>query len=106
MAEYGDGQEYRKWMTEFFVFFYWTMVKPFTMLSLTVLSESKNMKIQYFSDTDTLLMIFNDNPVVETRDFYENTIVDLDEKGNLVSMTLEHARERADIPNFSYQIAA
>jgi uncharacterized protein YuzE len=106
MAEYGDGQEYRKWVTEFFVLFYWTMVKPFTMLSLTVLSESRNMKIQYFSDTDTLLMIFNDNPVVETRDFDENTIVDLDEKGNLVSMTLEHARERADIPNFSYQIAA
>jgi uncharacterized protein YuzE len=106
MAEYGDGQEYQKWMTEFFVLFYWMMAKPFTMLSLTVLSESNNMKIQYFSDTDTLLMIFNDNPVVETRDFDENTIVDLDEKGNLVSMTLEHARERADIPNFSYQIAA
>jgi uncharacterized protein YuzE len=93
-------------MKEFFVLFYWTMVKPFTMLFLTVLSESNNMKIQYFSDTDTLLMTFNNNPVVETRDFDDNTIVDLDEKGNLVSMTLEHARERADIPNFSYQIAA
>jgi uncharacterized protein YuzE len=82
------------------------MVKQFTMLSLTVPSESNNMKIQYFSDTDTLLMTFNENSVVETRDFDENTIVDLDEKGNLVSMTIEHAKERADIPNFSYQIAA
>ena len=106
MAEYGDGQEYRKWKTEFFALFYWTMAKLFTMLSLTVLIENNTMKIQYFSDTDTLLMIFNENPVVETRDFDENTIVDLDEKGNLVSMTLEHAKERADIPNFSYQIAA
>jgi len=64
------------------------------------------MKIQYFSDTDTLLMIFNNNMVTETRDFDENTIIDLDEHGNLVSMTLEHAKERADIHNFSYQIAA
>ena len=106
MAEYGDGQEYMKWMTEFFALFYWMMAKQFTMLSLTVLTESNTMKIQYFSDTDTLLMIFNENPIIETRDFDENTIVDLDAKGNLVSMTIEHAKERADIPNFSYQIAA
>ena len=64
------------------------------------------MKIQYFSDTDTLLLILNENPVAETRDFDENTIVDLDDNSNLVSITLEHARERAGIPNFSYQIAA
>jgi uncharacterized protein YuzE len=64
------------------------------------------MKIQYFSDTDTILVILNDNPVNETRDFDENTLFDLDENGNLVSITIEHAKERAGIPNFSYQIAA
>jgi len=64
------------------------------------------MKIQYFSDTDTLLLILNDNPVTETRDFDENTLVDLDKNGNLVTITIEHAQERAGIPNFSYQIAA
>jgi len=64
------------------------------------------MKIQYFSDTDTLLMILNDNPVAETRDFNENTLIDVDENGNMVSITIEHAKERADIPNFSYQLAA
>lgn len=64
------------------------------------------MKIQYFSDTDTLLVILNDSPVAETRDFDENVLADIDENGNLVSLTIEHAKERAGIPNFSYQIAA
>ncbi|MGE0086547.1 MAG: DUF2283 domain-containing protein [Desulfococcaceae bacterium] len=63
------------------------------------------MKIQYFSDTDTVLVILNDNPVTETRDFDENTVVDLDQNGSLVSITIEHAKEREGIPNFSYQIA-
>ena len=51
-------------------------------------------------------MILNDNPVAETRDFDENTLVDVDVNGNLVSITIEHAKERAGIPNFSYQLAA
>ncbi|QTA83224.1 DUF2283 [Desulfonema limicola] len=64
------------------------------------------MKIQYFPDTDTVIVILNDNPVKETRDLDENTLLDLDENGNLVSLTIEHAKECVGIPNFSYQIAA
>lgn len=82
------------------------MLKPSIMLSLTVLFGSNILKIQYFSDTDTLLVIFNENPVAETKDFDENTIIDLDDRGDLVSMTIEHAKERTDVSNFSYQIAA
>jgi uncharacterized protein YuzE len=76
------------------------------MPSLTVLFGSNILKIQYFSDTDTLLVIFNENPVAETKDFDENIIIDLDDRGDLVSMTIEHAKERTDVSNFSYQIAA
>jgi uncharacterized protein YuzE len=68
--------------------------------------ENKKIMVQYFSDTDTLLMMLNDNPVAETRDFNENTLIDVDENGNLVNITIEHAKERAGIPNFSYQLAA
>ncbi len=65
------------------------------------------MKVQYFPDTDTVLVTLNDQPVSETKDLDENTVLDLDSKGNLVSITIEHARERADIANFSFeQIAA
>ena len=82
------------------------MVKPFTMHFSIVLLKSDIMKIQYFPDTDTLFMTFNNNTVIETRDLDENTMIDLDALGNLVGLTLEHAKERADIQNFSYQIAA
>lgn len=61
------------------------------------------MKIKYFSDTDTLLINFTDKEIVETRDLNENILIELDKDGNLVSMTIEHARRQADIEDFSYQ---
>lgn len=65
------------------------------------------MKIRYFADTDTLLIEFRDAPVVETRDLDENTILDLDAQGNIRSITIEHASQRADLPHLSYeQVAA
>jgi uncharacterized protein YuzE len=65
------------------------------------------MKLKYFADTDTLLIEFRDVPVAETRDLDENTVLDLDAKGNLCSITIEHASQRTGIPEFSYeQIAA
>jgi uncharacterized protein YuzE len=65
------------------------------------------MKIRYFADTDTLLIEFRDVPVAETRDLDENTLLDIDATGNIRSITIEHASERADAPRFSYeQVAA
>jgi uncharacterized protein YuzE len=65
------------------------------------------MKIKYFTDTDTLLIEFRDGPVAETRDLDENTLLDVDAKGNLCAITVEHASERTGIPEFSYeQVAA
>jgi len=65
------------------------------------------MRVRYFEDTDTLQIEFRDSPVAETRDLDENTILDLDEKGNICSITVEHASTRADAPRFSYeQVAA
>jgi uncharacterized protein YuzE len=65
--------------------------------------DGQEMRIQYFHDTDTLYLILNDNVVAETRDLDENTLIDLDESGGLVSITIEHPQERADVANFSYQ---
>jgi uncharacterized protein YuzE len=65
------------------------------------------MKIRYFAGTDTLYIEFRNTPVAETRDLDENTLLDVDEHGNICAITVEHASERADIPAFSYeQIAA
>jgi uncharacterized protein YuzE len=61
------------------------------------------MRVKYFSDTDTALVEFTDNEVSETREVSENIYLDLDALGNLVSMTIEHARENARLREFSYQ---
>lgn len=61
------------------------------------------MKIQYFTDTDTLYIEFQDQPVAETRDLDENTVLDLDTEGNICAITVEHASKRAGIPKFSYE---
>jgi uncharacterized protein YuzE len=61
------------------------------------------MEIKYFSDTDTLLINFTEKEIVETRDINENILIELDEQGNLVSITIEHANQQMDIENFSYQ---
>ena len=60
------------------------------------------MKIRYFADTDTALIEFSRQPVAETKEISENLYIDLDEKGNLVSMTIEHAKERANISEVSF----
>ena len=45
--------------------------------------------------------------VAETRDLDENTLLEVDTQGNICAITVEHASERAGIPEFSYeQIAA
>ena len=65
------------------------------------------MKIKYFQDTDTLYIEFREAAVSKTKDLDENTQLDIDKDGNMCAMTIEHARERADIPHFSFeQIAA
>ena len=61
------------------------------------------MKIKYFSDTDTALVEFSDHLVKETCEISENIYIDLDGKRNLVSMTIEHAKKMAHLPDISYQ---
>ena len=60
------------------------------------------MKIRYFTDTDTAFVEFSTALVAETREISENLFIDLDEKGNLVSMTIEHAKDKANIGEISY----
>ena len=61
------------------------------------------MRVKYFADTDTALLEFTSNPPVETREVNENIYLDLDSEGRVVSMTIEHAGQSADIEEFLYQ---
>lgn len=61
------------------------------------------MNVKYFKDTDTALLEFSTAPVEETRAISNNVYVDLDNDGNLVSMTIEHAGSRASLPHVSVE---
>ena len=65
------------------------------------------MKVRYFEDTDTLYIELKAGAVADTRDLDENTLVEVDEQGQMLAITIEHAQARAELPAFSYeQIAA
>jgi len=59
--------------------------------------------IKYFEDSDTALLEFSKKAVGETKEISENIYIDIDEEGNLVNMTIEHAIEKANIRNFSFE---
>ncbi|MSO20366.1 MAG: DUF2283 domain-containing protein [Acidobacteria bacterium] len=61
------------------------------------------MKIKYFQDTDTLCIEPRAVEVAETRDLDENTLLDLDSQGNICGFTIEHAKDRAEITQFSFE---
>jgi uncharacterized protein YuzE len=61
------------------------------------------MKVQYFADTDTLLMQLRDSRVTETRELDEDTTLDLDRHGHICAITIEHASRRAGAPEFTYE---
>ena len=60
------------------------------------------MKIEYFTDTDTLLIELSANEISETRDLNENTLVEFDATGKLVSITIEHAKEQTNVNEFVF----
>ncbi len=64
------------------------------------------MKVNYFEDTDTALVEFANRAVEETREVSENVYIDLDANGNLVSMTIEHAKQNANLPEIKYEVMA
>jgi len=46
---------------------------------------------------------FSSRVVTETKEINENIYIDLDRSGNLVAMTIEHARQQASLPSLSYE---
>ena len=55
------------------------------------------MKMSYFEDTDTLYIEFKQDESAQTKELDENTILDTDKEGNVLSITLEHASSRTDV---------
>jgi len=61
------------------------------------------MRVRYFESTDTTLVEFSTNAPVETQELNENIYLDLDAQGRVVSITVEHSGQSADMQEFLYQ---
>ena len=64
------------------------------------------MHAKYFSDTDTLLLTFSDNEIVDTYDINEDVLVEVDKEGHIVSMSIEHAQRQTDVNAFTFERVA
>ena len=64
------------------------------------------MKIKYFQETDTLYIEFRAGNIVESRDLDEDTVIDLDSDCQICVMTMEHAKDRTDVPHLSFEEVA
>jgi uncharacterized protein YuzE len=61
------------------------------------------MRVEYFEDTDTLQITITEGRVADSRDLDENTLIETDAEGRLVTITIEHAQDRADLESFLYK---
>lgn len=92
MDEFGFGLVFQKWTTVFSGLFFPSKERLFTTHFLT--ADLRTMKARYFQDTDTLYFELRATEVTDTRDLDDDTILDYDAEGNIVGITLEHARSK------------
>jgi uncharacterized protein YuzE len=57
------------------------------------------MKIQYFSETDTLAIELTTKPVATTDAITDDIILDYDNEGKLVAITLDNYSQNVDTVN-------
>lgn len=57
------------------------------------------MRIQYFSETDTLSIRLNDSPSVESEEIAPDVVVDFDAEGGVVGIDIDLASSKVDLKN-------
>ena len=59
------------------------------------------MTFEYFPDTDTLYIALRQGTSADAAEVAPDVVLDYDENGHVIGMTIEHASERADLSSFS-----
>lgn len=55
------------------------------------------MKLNYYSETDSLYIDLSEQPSVESREISEGIVLDYDAAGNLVGIDIDNASRRVDL---------
>ena len=55
------------------------------------------MKLNYYSDTDSLYIDLSEQPSVESREISEGIVLDYDVAGNLVGIEIDNASQKVDL---------
>jgi len=55
------------------------------------------MKLNYYSDTDSLYIDLSEQPSVESREISEGIVLDYDATGNLVGIDIDNASRKVDL---------
>jgi uncharacterized protein YuzE len=55
------------------------------------------MKLNYYSDTDSLYIDLSEKPSVESREISEGIVLDYDAAGNLVGIDIDNASRKVDL---------
>lgn len=55
------------------------------------------MKLNYYSDTDSLYIDLSEQPSVESREISEGIVLDFDAAGNLVGIDIDNASRKVDL---------
>lgn len=61
------------------------------------------MRVTYFEDTDILYIKLTDDVPTETRELNANVMLELDTQGNVIALTVEHAKSNSGKLDFSFE---
>jgi uncharacterized protein YuzE len=55
------------------------------------------MKLNYYSDTDSLYIDLSEKPSIESREISEGIVLDYDAAGNLVGIDIDNASRKVEL---------
>jgi uncharacterized protein YuzE len=58
------------------------------------------MRLEYFSDTDTLYIELRKGPGADAQEVAEDVVLDFNEAGEVIGIEIEHASQRMDLGDF------
>lgn len=59
------------------------------------------MTFEYYPETDTLYIALRPGPSADAAEVAPDVVLDYDEDGHVIGLTVEHASVRADLRSFS-----